>query len=308
MAKSFELGSDMGGSFPYESKYLKVGDNTLAYIDEGPKDAPVLLMAHGNPTWSYLYRHFIAEYSTDYRCVVPDHVGFGRSSKPNKLEDYSLIGHINNLTQLVDHLDLKNVYVVGQDWGGPIVLGWAAKNKDRVGGLVILNTWAFVKRFTMNLPLLFRFLLRTKYLGNWVAIRRNMFVNRLIPMNIHNKAKVKPDLDTMMKAYRAPFPSKSDRRGIHAFPRMIPTKPSHPDYNTMLDIEEKLVGWDIPALLFIAKKDIAFGKKVAYIFHEILPNSKEPIEILAGHFCQEEGTAEIFPHLTDFLNTNGKSY
>ena len=119
----FDLKSDMGGSFPYESKYLKVGDNTLAYIDEGSKNAPVLLMSHGNPTWSYLYRHFIAEYSPKYRCVVPDHIGFGRSSKPNKLDDYTLKGHIDNLTQLVDHLDLKNVFVVGQDWGGPIVLG-----------------------------------------------------------------------------------------------------------------------------------------------------------------------------------------
>jgi haloalkane dehalogenase len=300
----FDLNSDMGGSFPYESKYLKVGDNTLAYIDEGPKDAPVLLMSHGNPTWSYLYRHFIAEYSPKYRCVVPDHIGFGRSSKPNKLDDYTLNGHIDNLTQLVDHLDLKNVFVVGQDWGGPIVLGWAVRNKERVGGLVILNTWAFVKRFTMKLPLMFRYLLSSKLLGNLITIRMNMFVNLMIPMNIHNKSKVKSSMETMKKAYQAPFPSISDRRGIHAFPRMIPAKPSHPDYNTMLDIEENLVGWDIPTLLFTAKKDIAFKKEVADIFHEILPDSNEPIGIEAGHYCQEDGTDEIFPPLTDFLNKN----
>lgn len=170
MSKLFDLESDMGGSLPYNRNYLKIGDNNLAYIDEGPKGAPVLLMLHGNPTWSYLYRHFIAEYSMTYRCVVPDHIGFGRSSKPNKLEDYTLSGHIENLTQLVDHLDLNNVFVVGQDWGGPIGMGWAARNKKRVGGLVILNTWAFVERFTMKLPLIFRFLLRTKNLGNWVII------------------------------------------------------------------------------------------------------------------------------------------
>ncbi|OLS29386.1 MAG: Haloalkane dehalogenase [Candidatus Heimdallarchaeota archaeon LC_2] len=301
MVELFELESDMGGSFPYKSNYLKIGKNKLAYIDEGPKEAPVLLMCHGNPTWSYLYRHFIAEYSKSYRCVVPDHLGFGRSSKPKKLEDYTLIGHIDNLTKLVNHLDLKNVFVVGQDWGGPIGLGWAARNKERVGGLVILNTWTFVKRFTMKLPLIFRFLLRTKNLGNWITIRRNVFVNRLIPFSIYVKANIKPDKETMMKAYRAPFPKISDRKGIHAFPRMIPTKPSHPDYNTMLETEENLVDWGIPALLFIATKDRAFGKKVAYTFHEILPNSSEPIEILAGHFCQEDGTDEIFPHLKEFL-------
>jgi len=304
MAKLFELESDMGGSFPYKSNFLNIGENKLAYIDEGPKDAPVLLMCHGNPTWSYLYRHFIAEYSSTYRCVVPDHIGFGRSSKPNTLEDYTLSGHIDNLTQLVDHLDLNNVFIVGQDWGGPMSLGWAARNKERVGGLVILNTWAFVKRFTMKLPLIFRFLLRTKNLGNWVTIRRNMFVNRIIPFGIYNKSKIKPDRETMMKSYRAPFPTISDRKGIHAFPRMIPDKASHPDYNTMLETEENLVDWDIPALLFIATKDMAFGKKVAHTFHDILPNSSEPIEILAGHFCQEEATDEIFPHLNEFLDKN----
>lgn len=294
----------MGGSFPYKTNYLTIGEQKLAYIDEGPKDASILLMIHGNPTWSYLYRHFIEEYSPTYRCVVPDHIGFGRSSKPNTLEDYSLAGHIDHLTQLVDKLDLNNVFVVGQDWGGPIGLGWATRNKTRVRGLVILNTWAFVEKFTMKLPVIFRALLRSKNLGNWMTIRRNIFVNRLIPFSVHNKSKVKPDMDTMMKAYRAPFPNVSDRKAIHAFPRMIPTKPSHPDYDTMLETEKNLVDWEIPAIIFIATKDRAFGKKVAYTFHDILPSSDEPIEIEAGHFCQEDGTDEIFPPLKEFLNKN----
>lgn len=307
MSKLFDLESDMGGSFPYKSNYLPIGDKKLAYIDEGPKDAPVLLMVHGNPTWSYLYRHFITEYMSKYRCVVPDHIGFGRSSKPNRLEDYTLSGHIENLTKLVDHLDLNNVFIVGQDWGGPISLGWAARNKERVGGLVVLNTWTFVDRFTMKLPFIFKFLFSSKRLGSWMVIRRNFFVNRIIPFSIHNKSKVKPDMETMMKAYRAPFPETSDRKGVHAFPRMIPEKPSHPDYETMLETENNLVDWDIPALLFIATKDRAFGKKVAYVFHDLLPNSNEPIEILAGHFCQEDATDEIFPHMTKFLEKQNKT-
>ena len=304
MSNKFELDSDMGGSFPYKSNFLEINDQKLAYIDEGPKDAPVLLMIHGNPTWSYLYRHFIEEYSGKYRCVVPDHIGFGRSTKPTSMEEYSLQGHIDNLTKPVNHLDLKNVFPVGQDWGGPIALGWASHNKERVGGLVILNTWAFVKRFTMNLPIFFRVLFRSRLLGKWTAVNRNMFVNRIIPFGIHRKENIKPDFDTMMKAYKAPFPNKKDRIGIRAFPRMIPSKESHPEWNTMLEIEEALNEWEIPALLFTCTKDVAFSKEVANIFHQILPNSNQPIEIVAGHFCQEEAMSDIFPPLSSFLSEN----
>ncbi len=304
MKDIFELDSDMGGSFLYKSNFLEIGNQKLAYIDEGPKDAPVLLMNHGNPTWSYLYRHFIAEYSDKYRCVVPDHIGFGRSTKPTNRDYYSLQQHIDNLTTLVNHLDLTNVFPVGQDWGGPIGLGWASHNKERVGGLVILNTWAFVKRYTMKLPLFFRILLGSRYLGKWTVVNRNMFVNRIIPMMIHKKENIKPDIDTMMKAYQAPFIHKKDRIGVHEFPRMIPTKNSHPDWNTMLQIEEALNEWDIPALLFTCTKDRAFSPEVASLFHQILPNSNEPFEIVAGHYCQEEGMSEIFPKLPAFLSNN----
>ncbi|MFQ5976772.1 MAG: alpha/beta fold hydrolase [Candidatus Heimdallarchaeota archaeon] len=301
MPKKFELDSDMGGSFPYESNFLGINGQKMAYIDEGPKDAPVLLMNHGNPTWSYLYRHFIEEYQDKYRCVVPDHIGFGRSTKPTNRDYYSLQQHIDNLTALVNHLDLTNVIPVGQDWGGPIGLGWAAHNKDRVGGLAILNTWAFVKRYTMKLPLFFRVLLKSRFLGKWTVVNRNLFVNRIIPYGIHKKENIKPDFDTMMKAYQAPFLNKKERISIHEFPRMIPTKASHSDWDTMLQIEEALNGWDIPTLLFTMTKDIAFSAEVANLFHEILPNSNQPFEIEAGHFCQEEATAEIFPKLTSFL-------
>ena len=111
------------------------------YLDEGPKDGPVLLLLHGMPTWSYLYRHFIDPLTdAGYRCIAPDHLGFGRSDKPTDIHWYTIARHTEVLASLVMALDLKKVTLVCQDWGGPIGLAQAASMPDRFDRLVIMNT------------------------------------------------------------------------------------------------------------------------------------------------------------------------
>ena len=138
------LNGDFGGTFPFEPRYLDAGEIKLHYVDEGPRDSAPLLFAHGNPTWSYLWRRQIAELSSrGHRCIAFDHMGFGRSDKPPQLSAYSLERHVANALALIDELDLADVTLVAHDWGGPIGLGAMVERSDRLRALVLMNTWAW---------------------------------------------------------------------------------------------------------------------------------------------------------------------
>ena len=128
--------------FVHEPHYHEWQDLRVHYVDEGPRDGPVMLLLHGMPTWAYLYRDMIPPLvAAGYRCIAPDHVGFGRSDKPTDIHWYTIARHTEILTSLITALDLKDVTVVCQDWGGPIGLAQAATMPDRFEHLVIMNTW-----------------------------------------------------------------------------------------------------------------------------------------------------------------------
>jgi pimeloyl-ACP methyl ester carboxylesterase len=131
------------GTWPYEPKWFESGDGRMHYVDEGPPDGRPVVMVHGNPTWGYLYRNFIpALVEAGHRAIVPDHLGFGRSEKPNDPEHYRVPRHAARLEELLESLDLSGATLVPQDWGGPIGLYWATRHPERVDGLFILNTYA----------------------------------------------------------------------------------------------------------------------------------------------------------------------
>jgi haloalkane dehalogenase len=128
--------------FPYAPNYHRWQDLRMHYVDEGPQDGPVMLLLHGMPTWSYLYRDMIPGLvAAGYRCVAPDHIGFGRSDKPTDIHWYTIARHTEVLTSLIVDLDLRNVTLVCQDWGGPTGLAQAAMMPERFDHLVIMNTW-----------------------------------------------------------------------------------------------------------------------------------------------------------------------
>ena len=128
--------------FTYEPRYHQWHDLRMHYIDEGPRDAPVVLMTHGMPTWSYLYRDIIPPLlEAGYRCIAPDHMGFGRSDKPTDAHWFSIARHTEILTSLIVALDLKNITLMCQDWGGPTGLAQAAMMPERFDRLTIMNTW-----------------------------------------------------------------------------------------------------------------------------------------------------------------------
>jgi haloalkane dehalogenase len=128
--------------FSYAQHYHQWQDMRMHYIDEGPKDGPVMLLLHGMPTWSYLYRDMIpALVDAGYRCIAPDHMGFGRSDKPTDIHWYTIARHTEILSSLITKLDLKEITVVCQDWGGPTGLAQAATMPERFARLIIMNTW-----------------------------------------------------------------------------------------------------------------------------------------------------------------------
>src|ERR1700691_3858769 len=130
--------------FPWPQSFVQVNGRRMAYLDGGPKDARPVLLLHGNPTWSFLYRDFIEPLKkAGYRVVAPDCIGAGYSDKPRIDAAYSLAHHIADLVSLIDQLDLKGFVVVGQDWGGPQCVGAALQRRDRLAALVLMNTWLY---------------------------------------------------------------------------------------------------------------------------------------------------------------------
>jgi cis-3-alkyl-4-acyloxetan-2-one decarboxylase len=126
------------GSFPFAPRFSESAGFRMHYVDEGPKDADVVLCLHGEPTWGYLFRHVIAALGGKYRLVVPDHMGFGKSATPGD-RSYWLQDHVDNLERLVVALDLRNITLLMHDFGGPVGMGFAARRPDRIARLIFAN-------------------------------------------------------------------------------------------------------------------------------------------------------------------------
>jgi len=288
------LNGDFGGTFPYEPRFVDAGEIRLHYVDEGPPDAPPLLFAHGNPTWSYLWRQPIAELSArGHRCVAFDHMGFGRSDKPAQLSAYSLERHIENAIALIDALDLSDVTLVGHDWGGPIGLGALLERRDRLRALVLMNTWAWELPSFLP-PFLREF--RTEGLGEILALGGNLFVES-IPGGMRRR-----DADPlMMEAYRAPFPDYWSRAGTLAFQREIPLTERDRSAPLMASIHERLPDLSLPVLLVWGMRDPVFQPVFLEQWRELFPEA-ETVELDdASHFLVEDSPDAVTDAIEGFL-------
>lgn len=295
--QGLDVQSDFGGRFPWKSRLVEVEHGVRqAVVDEGPRDAKAtFLLLHGNPTWSFLYREFIRRLSPNYRVIAPDHVGFGRSDKPRDPRWYTLDRHIGNLGKVLDELQAERVVPVIQDWGGPIGMGWAERHPQKVKGVVVLNTWAFVREPPMKLPWLFKLLVLGK--GGWKrSVQGNFFVEFLLA-----RAGPRKLTDDELNPYRAPFPTADDRVGIARFPQLIPETRHqlHESWASMAKIEDGIARLrEKPALICWAKKDRAFGGKVMQRWQRAFTRVDGPHVLPeAGHFLQEDAPGPILDHL-----------
>ena len=262
--------------YPFESRWLERGGSALHYVDEG-RGRPVLML-HGNPTWSFLYRRVIRDLRDECRCVAPDYPGFGLSDHPPGY-GYTPAEHASRVGELVDALDLEGFVVVGQDWGGPIGLRVAADRPNRTRGLVLANTWCWAPDWRMWL---FSRAMGGSTLGRWLQMEHNFFARRMVPLGIHRPERRR---EAVLEAYRKPFRDPESRVGTWVFPRAIRTSAG------WLEATRRAVGdlVPLPVELVWGMKDPAFGRR-GYIarWRERFPGA--PVDRVAdgGHFLQED--------------------
>ncbi len=272
--------------YPFESHFLQVDGTSVHYVDEG--HGPPLLMLHGNPTWSFLYRELIAALRDRYRCIAPDHPGFGLSRAAPGY-GYTPAEHAAVLERFVQELDLSDVTMMVQDWGGPIGFAAATRQPERFAAFVIGNTWAWPKS-DPGTQLFSRFL--GGPVGGYLILRRNFFVEKIIPGGVRRRELP----SAVMDAYRGPFPTPESRRPVHVFPREILA--SRP---LLAEIERRLPGLsDRPALLVWPTKDVAFREPERRRWEQVFPNHRTVVLEGAGHYIGEDAPREIVAALTDW--------
>jgi haloalkane dehalogenase len=275
------LDGDFDGTFPFAPNHLEAAGYRLHYVDEGSRDAAPILFMHGNGTWSYLWRRQIAALADDgRRCVAFDHLGFGRSDKPPQLRHYSLQMHVENALAIIDQLDLRDIVLVAHDWGGPIGLGALLERRDRLRGLVLMNTWAWELPSFLP-PFLREF--RTDGLGEILALGGNLFVES-IPGGMA-KRTVDP---VMMDAYRAPFPDYWSRIATLAFQREIPLTERDRSAPLMGSIHKRLPEVDVPVLLIWGMRDRVFQPVFLEQWLELFPHARSVELEDAAHFVAED--------------------
>jgi len=291
---SADLDGDFGGTFPFEAHYLEAEDTRIHYVDEGPRDAAPILMLHGNPTWSYMYREPIKSLSErGHRCVAFDHMGFGRSSKPPEPRRYILSTHIENTIAVLDQLDLNDVTLVCHDWGGPIGLGAALERPQRVSRVVAMNSWAW--ELPSFLPGFLR-QFRSEGLGEILALAGNAVVES-IPGGMASRSSD----GVMMDAYRAPHPDYWSRIGTLAFIRDIPLTENDVSAPLMGHIHESLSQLNVPLLLIWGMRDRVFVPAFLDQWQAIFPDSRK-IELHAGHYLVEDCPDRVADAIHEFVS------
>jgi len=275
--------------FPFAPRYVEVGGLRTHYLDEGMGE-PILLL-HGEPTWSFLYRSMIPPLRARFRCVAPDYVGFGRSDKLTDVSAYTFAFHSDWLERFVDGLGLADLTLVVQDWGGPLGLRYATRHPDRVTRLVVLNTGLMSGEAETLSPGLLKwreYALRTPDLPVGQVIRRSAV----------DRERISP---AIVAAYDAPFATLESKAGPRAFPALIPTTPEAPGASEMRETREALRSWRKPALICFSDSDPVFSPAVGRAFADLIPAARFSSIAGAGHFLQEEKGPEIAAKILDFV-------
>ncbi|MFN3943815.1 MAG: haloalkane dehalogenase [Allosphingosinicella sp.] len=274
--------------FPYAAHHLEVGEGLrLAYVDEGPRDAPVVLLMHGEPTWSYLYRHIIAALQDRFRVVAPDLIGFGRSDKLPEEAYYSYERHVAWMREWLERLDLRDVTLFCQDWGGLIGLRLVAALPERFARVIAANT---------GLP---------TGTGMSEGFRAWLEFSQSVPVfpvgMIVNGGAARELESAEIAAYDAPFPDESYKAAARVFPRLVPVTPEH------ASVAENGAAWcalerfDKPFLTAFSDRDpVTNGGE--RIFQARVPGTRgQPhVTLPGGHFLQEDCPDEIARLIADF--------
>ncbi len=274
----------------------------MHYIDERPNAAPgdaapeTLLFVHGNPTWSFHWRRLILALRGEYRCVAPDHLGCGLSEKPACY--LRLVDHIDNLVKLVERLDLQNITLVAQDWGGAIGLGAMLRVPDRLNRIVLFNTGAFPPRI---IPMRIR-ACRAPLVGRLVVQGAGWFSQAALRMTLSRCRYI----DSAVAAgYLAPYDSWAARRAVYGFVKDIPKGPAHPTWLTLAEIERELPKLaDRPALIVWGMRDWCFQYDSLRRFVAAWPQAEVHELADVGHWVVEDAPDDVEVIVKGWLGKN----
>jgi cis-3-alkyl-4-acyloxetan-2-one decarboxylase len=284
--------------YPFKSNFFQVGGVKIHYLDQYLGDGiprGTIVMVHGNPTWSFLFRHQISELSKEYRCIAIDHLGCGLSDKPKEY-NYCLENHISNLRALVDHLELKQIFFMLHDWGGAIGSGVATAIPERVAGITILNSAAFPSK---EIPWRINFL-RAPLLGSFLIKQFNAFAWPATWM-----ATDRPLSKEVRAAYLHPYRRAKDRIAIARFVADIPMSSSHPSYPLLSKIEQRLrLIKNIPTQIIWGEDDFCFTNHFLARWMEILPHAETHLLTDCGHYVTEDGKVELTIWAKKFFDAN----
>ena len=290
--------ADLDG-WPYEPHYADVGEGEtrlrMAYVDEGPRDGRPVLLLHGEPSWSYLYRSMIGPLvAAGLRAIAPDLVGFGRSDKPAVREDYTYARHVEWIRSLLfDQLDLSNITFFGQDWGGLVGLRVVAETADKFDRVAIGNTGLPTGDTRI-----------TEAFLNWRKFSQetpNFDIGFIV-----SSAVVNPLPQEVLDAYNAPFPDDTYKAGARVFPTLVPITPDDPASAANRAAWEVFAKWEKPMIMLFSDSD-PVTKGSDRLFLEKVPGTKgqahKTIE-QAGHFLQEDKGEELATAVADFIAAN----
>jgi len=295
MDREYMKDETFDGTFPFTPHFMDVYGFNMHYVDEGPADGEVIVCLHGMPTWGYLYREFITALSNEYRVIVPDHMGFGKTDVPENLP-FTMQWHVMNLERFLLTLDVRDITLVVHDWGGPIGFGFAVDHPDLVKRIVILNTSVGVMRegtkpWYASIP---------NYNDFFGHMGDN--IERLLKMGMYHPENLTP---VMVKAYAAPFPDVFYCAGPLAFPKDIPIGSDHWSTEAMMHVRnnlDKLAGK--PMIAIWGMQDIVFPPPVIDRWKRFYPDLEvHPIED-AAHFLQEDNPAEVIEAIKTFCMNN----
>lgn len=291
------------GTWPFAPRFSEASGFKQHYVDEGSQDAEVVLCLHGEPTWGYLYRKMIGPLSENFRVVVPDHMGFGKSETPQD-RVYTLQTHVENLERFVEDLDLRDITIVCQDWGGPMAGAFTARNPERVKRLFIANTvlgYGGGQAAGGRTPW-FEWIAKHEEAGTLNGILGELGSTVLSVMKIIGFQNSSAVDDTWIRAYSAPFPDRDSCIGAINFPldvhygRFLPFVFETMESGDMEALKSK------PAMLVSGDKDYAIAQDHAISdFKGIYPEGRVIKVEGVGHFCQEDIPESLVSLLNAFI-------
>ncbi|HVU33329.1 MAG TPA: alpha/beta fold hydrolase [Opitutaceae bacterium] len=292
---SIPLPAGVAAEYPFAPKSFLTSDGArMSYLDEGPRDDSAVVMLHGNPTWSFYYRHLVRALTPARRCVVPDHVGMGLSDKPQE-RGYTLASRIADVEALAASLGLKQVDLVVHDWGGAIGFGFAVRHPELVRRIVILNTAAFrMDRIPARIALC-----KLPFWGPLLVRGLNGFAGPATWMTMHRRALGPAE----KRGYLWPYRSWSDRVAISAFVQDIPMDPAHPSWATLTEIEGALPLFRRrPVQIIWGGRDFCFNDAFLARWRQLLPEAAVTRIADAGHYVLEDARDQVVPQITGFLS------